>query len=804
MGLVFEMFPSRDFSAQTRPDPKPLRRMLLMILLDGFRHDYLRHTRYLRTLARTSLVGRFKEPFGFCPRAAYFGGIEPSQSGFTNMFWLDPENSPFSVSRFLDLVAVRSVPSLQQEARIFIEDQARSRCSAFAASYITSLAIPFSCLHMFDVAEKAAPWDPGVGYRSVFHALNEKGLPWFECSWPEYNQLKNPTDPTILEHALEHIKGNHVLAFIHFNSLDGIGHAPGPGSLKCVEAIEALDLIVHRLVNHCSQCHDALDLMIFGDHGMVTVAKNFDISGPLEETELAPGRDFYYFIDSTMARFWFVTRAARKIMEERLAALKEGSIIDDRMQQELGIASCDPRNGELFFLAHPGIQFFPNFFQASGNPPAGMHGYHPDCPDNQALFLVHTHKQDLPVHLSTVTATQVFHTCCDLLDLDNIAFDRAESVLHDKHRRPDISRFCIVDNPEITAAVQSHLELIVEEIRRTTPDAEAVILTGGFGRGEGSVICSDGSPRPLNDYDLLVACDERHRLTLKSLGRSLATKIGIDYVDIGPLNPGYFNKVSPTLFTYDLKYGSQTIWGNELFLDSIPGFAPSQISLEEGLQLLQNRVAGLLLALKPHMFASANWTESESTFLIHQMAKAAIAIGDFRLLALGDYCSSYRERLGRLLSLRRALDIGDTEMELLDRSYKFKLRPNYADFLPPASFLFNLLPHLKSCFLYAICRLLRSAAMEMNTLPEAISVWEAQYAESIGLRMAALRASLILLGFSVEKDFVLNSRMLQEALSRYRNLYSGSGADTLRHLTGLDLYSELRSALLQRWEDQCH
>ncbi len=778
--------------------------MLLMILLDGFRHDYLCYTSYLQRLGRASLVGRFMEPFGFCPRPAYFGGLNPAQSGFTNMFWLDPANSPFSAARFLDLEAVRSLPSLQDSARRFVEDLARSRCSRFAASYISSLAIPLPYLHLFDVTEKAAPWDPDVGYRSIFHALDEKGIPWFECSWPQFSGLKAPADSEILEHTIGRLTGEHAFAFIHFGSLDGIGHAFGAGSRECVDAVKRLDRLVENMVHHCSLCHDRLNVIIFGDHGMVTVAKNVDVSRSLAETGLAPGRDFFHFIDSTMVRFWFATRGARRIVEERLAALPEGYVVNETIRQQLGTAGCDPRNGELFFLAHPGVQFFPNFFQSTGAPPKGMHGYHPDCPDNQALFLLHTHRQNPGPWATPIRATQVFHTSCDLLGIDNISFDRTASLLHEKYRTSYTSRFTIAPDPEITEVVQGHLDLIVEDIRQAAPDTEAILLTGGFGRGEGSVISSGGNHRPLNDYDLLVACDEGLRSKLKSVGCRLAGKIGIDYVDIGPLHPDWFDKLRLTLFAFDVKYGTQTIWGNESLLESIPAFAPSEIPLEEGYQLLQNRIAGLLLGLKPHLFQSTQWAESESAFLIHQIAKAAISIGDFRLLSLGDYSCSYKQRLDRLLNLRHALGIGGSEVQLLERAYSFKLLPDYAQLSPAVTFLFPLLEHLRASFVFATCRLLGLPATEVRSIPEAVSRWEARYADSIGREMAALRASLVLLAFSIENGFALDAGMLQEALSRYRTLQADADPDSLSHLSEVELYSELRSKLLRKWEDQCH
>jgi len=45
--------------------------------------------------------------------------------------------------------------------------------------------------------------------------------------------------------------------------------------------------------------------VIFGDHGMVSVARNVDIAAAIQTSGLTVGRDFTCFIDSTMVRFWF-------------------------------------------------------------------------------------------------------------------------------------------------------------------------------------------------------------------------------------------------------------------------------------------------------------------------------------------------------------------------------------------------------------------------------------------------------------------------------------------------------------------
>jgi hypothetical protein len=276
----------------------------------------------------------------------------------------------------------------------------------------------------------------------------------------------------------------------------------------------------------------------------------------------------------------------------------------------------------------------------------------------------------------------------------------------------------------------------------------------------------------------------------------MAPQVGLDYLDIAPLHRDWFNKLHLTMFTFDLRYGSRTIWGDDALLESVPQFAPADIPMWEGYQLLLNRIAGLLIGLKPHLLVSQDWPEEDSRFLVNQMCKAGMAIGDFRLLSLGDYCSSYQQRLHRLASLQRGLEISAAEMVLLERAYRFKLAPDYGSF-PARGFLYELLPQLEAFFISATRRLIAPTVREMNGVTDAVSQWEHQYANILGAEMAALRASMVLLCFSIQKkDSLPDAAMLREAASRFPGV---SGKES-----GIDLYSELRTLLIQKWEEKCH
>ena len=66
--------------------------------------------------------------------------------------------------------------------------------------------------------------------------------------------------------------------------------------------------------------------------------------------------------------------------------------------------------------------------------------------------------------------------------------------------------YTVRDEPTIDTAVRSQLDRVVERfVAAGGPKVRAILITGGFGRGEGSVVVDpETGPRPLNDYDMVV------------------------------------------------------------------------------------------------------------------------------------------------------------------------------------------------------------------------------------------------------------------------------------------------------------
>lgn len=227
------------------------------------------------------------------------------------------------------------------------------------------------------------------------------------------------------------------------------------------------------------------------------------------------------------------------------------------------------------------------------------------------------------------------------------------------------------DEAEIDTRIEGDLRMIVDAIIGAHPDPVAVYLTGGFGRGEGTVSVGKHGWAAVNDYDLLVVGKSGSVAGdgLKGVSESLAVRIGIPFVDIGWISEDELVELKLTMDNYDLRHGARLLFG-EAVLGRMPRFQEGYIPPYELLRLLSNRAAGLLTAELPKRQGEARYGNT-------QITKALIAIGDVAVGLTVGYHHLYSERLARFEFLRRCDKCPDwldeRSAELICTAYRAKL-----------------------------------------------------------------------------------------------------------------------------------
>ncbi len=204
-----------------------------------------------------------------------------------------------------------------------------------------------------------------------------------------------------------------------------------------------------------------------------------------------------------------------------------------------------------------------------------------------------------------------------------------------------------------------------DTLRAITLDTEAalggnlvaLILGGGYGRGEGGVEIVAGGERPYNDLDLALVVKTPSAVPQAVLARISAVyarQLGIHVDYSRPLTVTAICNWPPLLVWHDLLNGHQVLSGPA---DILTAHAPDAVKSHpppiEALRLLLNRGAGLLWATRVLRFDEP---EPDRGFIRRNAYKLALALGDALLLSHGRFATPYRGRDALLERLAEADD----------------------------------------------------------------------------------------------------------------------------------------------------
>ncbi len=214
-----------------------------------------------------------------------------------------------------------------------------------------------------------------------------------------------------------------------------------------------------------------------------------------------------------------------------------------------------------------------------------------------------------------------------------------------------------------SAGLENRLHDLCEQIRAALcgllprHKLEAVILGGGYGRGEGGVLSTPNGDQPYNDLEFYIFLrgnrhlnELRYHRPLEALGQILTPQAGVD-VDFKIASFEEFMRSRVSMFSYDLVSGHRQVVGPDgLFESCAHHLAAENIPLSEASRLLMNRCSGLLFA-RERLDRKDRFTPEDADYVRRNIAKASLALGDAILTVRGQYHWSCRERHHRILEL---------------------------------------------------------------------------------------------------------------------------------------------------------
>jgi len=196
--------------------------------------------------------------------------------------------------------------------------------------------------------------------------LLEKGIPHRVYTYHQWS------DEEILGRALRDVEESDArFFFVYLCEMDLLLHNQWTNPAPLEQKLNWYAGRLRQLFQAARRIDPGATFAVTSDHGMTPVRGQYDLVRDVAALGLKLPEDYLAVYDSTMARFWFFSDRARTQLVRTLDSL----------------FFADRRYGGTIFLLHPGWLIARSDFNGPGWVPAGMHGYHPDDPYSDAIFL---------------------------------------------------------------------------------------------------------------------------------------------------------------------------------------------------------------------------------------------------------------------------------------------------------------------------------------------------------------------------------------------------------------------------------
>lgn len=351
----------------------------VFVLIDALGWKYLEGREFL------SDILPFRQPLptvlGFSSGAipTMLTGVPPAVNGHWNLFYYDPKGSPFRWLRHFHFL-----PDLLLDNRVTRKILKETGRRLLGLGPLFECCVAPRLLPYFNWVERRNIYDRGgiTGAPSIFDQLHEQRVSYRAYT---YHQLK---DAEIFLEAEKDIR-NRVASFyfLYLSEMDMFLHMNCDAPEKIEEKLRWYDKGLRRIFEAARHVSPDGALGLGSDHGMTPVSKTYDLLKHFETSSLRMPKDYLAVFDSTMARFWFFSDQARNEILGILNHASCGRVLSDAELKQFGVFFPDRRFGEAIFLLSPGWMFSRSDFNGSSWKPVGMHGYHPDDPYSDGVFL---------------------------------------------------------------------------------------------------------------------------------------------------------------------------------------------------------------------------------------------------------------------------------------------------------------------------------------------------------------------------------------------------------------------------------
>jgi len=348
-----------------------MKHISFFIILDGFRTSYITKDKmpFVSSLGKMNTI----EPIpSFCQRPTIFSG-----------------NSPIKTGCFVD----------------FVYNGGNAKWYKKYLKRYNSYNIPKKYQGYFDIEENYKKFKDKNS--PLFKELKKNGykIIWVNNFEFDFKKLKPKT-----------------VFFIHYTGSEPIAFKYGIHSKQIKAYLKRVDGSIKRIFKTAEQ-NGEITSLIMSDHGMTTIKENVDIMHMLNSLNSKFGSDYIVFLNSPMARFWFLNKKAEKEILIFLGGLKKyGKILSDNDFIKFKIPK-EKKYGDVIFYMKNGINISPDFYHPKKIK--SMHGYLDEKPP---ILITYSTSNMLKIK-KRCNLIDIMPTFLELLKINNKTKTDGRSVL---------------------------------------------------------------------------------------------------------------------------------------------------------------------------------------------------------------------------------------------------------------------------------------------------------------------------------------------------------------------------------------
>ena len=364
------------------------KKKVILVLIDALRSDYITEedSPFLYKFASNNrYCKKVTQSRSFCERAEIFTGLSPRESGYFTAIGYGPEDSPYKGMKILSAFSLFEKICSKNRYYKAIKNRIIRWLMKNKKISFRSYSIPVKILKFFSLTEDMHDFrEEGAfdGVENIFKDCKNNGLNIYYDSFTALNFTNNSTDESRLQLVEKNISSEFNLYLLYIGVMDSCAHSYGPQSSERKSELKKLDSRLAKFHENITAQNKNAKFVFLGDHGMADVTTHVDAGQVIEvlakENNLTLGKDFVYFLDSTMLRIWYLNDRAKSLLDVRLKENEQltstGEFVDEELAIKEEIPFPDERYGHSLWMANLGVLIYPDFFHNS-KAYKGMHGY---------------------------------------------------------------------------------------------------------------------------------------------------------------------------------------------------------------------------------------------------------------------------------------------------------------------------------------------------------------------------------------------------------------------------------------------